>query len=87
MLPWYRVGLGNSTVTLITEGTTGRQLQVTTALEFSLSQKTTKPFININNDLQHLEVTKNAAHYREEKWNESTVTFYGNVCPGLHSKS
>lgn len=66
MLPWYRAGLGNSTVTLITEGRTGRQLRVTAALEFGLYQKTTKECININNGLQRGEVRKQAAHYGEE---------------------
>lgn len=66
MLPWYRAGLGDSTVTLITEGTTGRQLRGTAALEFGLYQKTAKECININNDLQRGEVRKEAAHYREE---------------------
>lgn len=85
MLPWYQARLGNGVVTLITEGTTGRWLQVTAAL--SLYQKTAKQFININNNLQHLKVRKKAAHYREEKGSKGTVTFHGSVCPGLHSKS
>lgn len=47
----------------------------------SLRQKATETFINMNNDLQHLEVRKKAAHYRADYQNKRAATFHGAACP------